>query len=167
MHGGPRLNFFGRLLLVQRVAASWSVAEASEALGGLAEHRPQVGPSIPRGGLEDRPCRPHRSPQQLTAEQEAPIVLLRQDHKLGPNRIAALTRRPRSTCSNVLARHGVTGPSPGRWTFPGQRDGHLPANGPLQVSTTCVGATPSPRPLRASSPARRLRVAERLQDVLR
>ena len=33
MHGGPRLNLFGRQLLVGRVTAGWSVAVASEALG--------------------------------------------------------------------------------------------------------------------------------------
>jgi transposase InsO family protein len=110
MHGSPRLNFFGRSLIVQRVAAGWSVAAASEAAGvsratgykWIRRHREEG-----EAGLHDRPSRPHRSPRQLAAEQEAPILLLRQERKLGPHRIAALTGRPRSTCYRVLARHGV------------------------------------------------------------
>ena len=110
MHGSPRLNLFGRLLLVQRVEAGWSVAAASEAVGvsratghkWVRRHREEG-----EAGLEDRPCHPRRSPHQLSAEQEAPILQLRRERKLGPHRIAALTGRPRSTCHKVLARHGL------------------------------------------------------------
>jgi transposase InsO family protein len=109
MHGSPRLNFFGRLLLVKRVEAGWSVAAASEAVGvsratghkWVRRHREEG-----EAGLEDRPCH-RRSPHQLSAEQEAPILQLRRERKLGPHRIAALTGRPRSTCHKVLARHGL------------------------------------------------------------
>src|SRR6266513_5221097 len=101
MHGSPRLNFFGRLLLVQRVEAGWSLAAASEAVGvsratghkWIRRYREEGEP-----GLEYWPSRPHRSPARLSAEQEAPVLELRRERKLGPHRIAALTRLPRSTC---------------------------------------------------------------------
>ena len=72
MHGGPRLNLFGRQLLVRRVTAGWSVAVASEALGAsratghkwVRRHREEGD-----AGLEDRPCRRQGCPQQLSAEQ--------------------------------------------------------------------------------------------------
>ena len=110
MHGSPRLNLYGRQLLVDRVGAGWSVAAAAEAAGvSRATGQKWIRRYREEGeaGLEDRPSRPHRTPARLSAEQEAPILQLRQERKLGPHRLAALTGRPRSTCHKVLVRHGL------------------------------------------------------------
>jgi transposase InsO family protein len=58
-------------------------------------------------GLQDRSCRPQRSPRRLAPAAEAAIVAQRQEHKLGPHRLAALTGTPRSTCYAVLRRYGL------------------------------------------------------------
>lgn len=110
MHRSPRLNFFGRRLLVERVLGQgWSAATAAEAAG---VSRATVYKWLRRyqeegeQGLHDRSSRPHVV-HQLRPEQEEPILRLRRDRKLGPHRLAALTGCPRSTCYRVLVRHGL------------------------------------------------------------
>lgn len=108
MHRRPRLNTFGRHLIVERLESGRSAAVVAEELGVSRAtvykwwHRYRgEGPA----GLEDRSSRPHRSPRRLTAETEAEIVRLRRERKLGPHRLAALCACPRSTCYAVLKRH--------------------------------------------------------------
>jgi transposase InsO family protein len=110
MHRRPCLNNFGRRLLVERILAGWSAAAAAEAAGvsrataykWLRRYREEGWE-----GLHDRPCRPHSSPHRLDASIEAKILDLRQQRKLGPHRLAALTGHPRSTVYKVLRRHGL------------------------------------------------------------
>ena len=110
MHRRPRLNYFGRQLLVERILDGWAPATAAEAAGvsrataykWLRRYRSEGW-----AGLQDRPCRPHRSPRQLGAQAEAEILTLRRQRKLGPHRLAALTGQPRSTVYKVLRRHGL------------------------------------------------------------
>jgi transposase len=61
-----------------------------------------------QAALHDRSSRPHRSPRQLTPEQEAPILRARRETNLGPGRLSGLLRRARSTIWKVLARHGLS-----------------------------------------------------------
>jgi len=97
-------------LLVERVQAGWTPATAAEAAGvsrattykWLRRFRQEGG-----RGLLDRSSRPHRSPTRLSAGQEAVLLALRQERKLGPHRLAPLTGCPRSTCYAVLRRHGL------------------------------------------------------------
>lgn len=109
MHPRPRLSPYGRFLLVTRVREEgWSVATAAKASGvSRATGYKWVRRYDQEGldGLEDRSCRPHTSPCQLEPEQEAAIVSLRCDSKLGPHRLASRTSSPRSTCYKVLRRH--------------------------------------------------------------
>jgi len=110
MHGSPRLNLFGRQLLVERIEAGLSPVTAAEAAGvSRATAYKWIRRFRTEGwrGLHDRSCRPHRSPRQLSAAAEALIVELRRARKLGPHRLASLTERPRSTCYAVLRRHGL------------------------------------------------------------
>lgn len=106
----PRLNFYGRLLIAERMEAGWSAGATAEAAGvsvatvyvwwrrfrleGLA-------------GLHDRSCRPHRSPRRLAAAVEAEVIRLRRELKLGPHALADRTGLAASTCHKVLQRHGL------------------------------------------------------------
>jgi transposase InsO family protein len=111
MHPRPRLSPYGRFVLVARVRdEGWSVAAASEASGvSRATGHKWVRRYDQEGvdGLIDRPSRPHSSPRRLEPEQEAPILNLRREGKLGPHRLAARTGNPQSTCYKVLRRHGL------------------------------------------------------------
>jgi transposase InsO family protein len=59
-------------------------------------------------GLEDRTCRPHRSPRQTKASVEQRIVSLRQSRGLGPARIAGIVGMHASTVHRVLERRGMS-----------------------------------------------------------
>jgi len=106
-----RLTEYGRWLLVQRVEREgWTVAATAEAAGASREtvYRWLRRWEEERGkGLCDRSSRPWRSPRRLPARAEARICRLRQERKLGPHRLAALTGHPRSTCYAVLRRWGL------------------------------------------------------------
>jgi transposase InsO family protein len=110
MHPNARLSEHSRRLLVERIEAGWSAASAAEAMGvsratayKWADRYRTEGVA----GLRDRSCRPHASPRRLAADQELAIVQVRQQRKLGPHRLAALTGVPRSTCYAVLRRYGL------------------------------------------------------------
>jgi transposase InsO family protein len=106
----PRLNVFGRQLLVHRVEdGRWPVARAAEAAGvsrataykWLARYRAEG-----ETGLADRSSRPHRSPRRLASDVEAAILRARLRRRYGPHRLAPLLGLPRSTIGKVLVRHG-------------------------------------------------------------
>ena len=110
MHRRPRLNLFGRQLIIERLASGRSAALVAEELGVSRAtvykwcRRYQVEGEV---GLLDRSCRPHSSPRCVVPEVEAQILDLRRRQKLGPHRIAARLGQPRSTCYKVLRRHGL------------------------------------------------------------
>lgn len=106
----PRLNVFGRQLLVHRIEdEGWPVARAAEAAGvsrttahkWLARYRAEG-----ESGLMDRSSRPHRSPRRLADEVVAAILRARVRRRYGPHRLAPLLGLPRSTIGKVLVRHG-------------------------------------------------------------
>jgi transposase InsO family protein len=108
----PRLNVFGRQLLVHRITdEGWPVALAAEAAGvsrattykWLRRYRDEGGP-----GLLDRSSRPHRSPRHLSPEAEARIIRMRVRRRFGPHRLAPLLGHPRSTIGKVLVRRGFS-----------------------------------------------------------
>ena len=108
----PRLNVFGRQLLVRRITElDWPVASAAEAVGvsrataykWLRRYRDEG-----QAGLLDRSCRPHRSPRHLSPEAEQRIIAARVRRRYGPHRLAPLLGHPRSTIGKVLARHGYS-----------------------------------------------------------
>ena len=110
MHRRPRLNVFGRQLIIERLASGRSASVVADELGVSRAtvykwlHRYQVEG---QAGLVDRPCRPLRSPNRLSPQAEATILDLRRNEKLGPHRLATRLGRPRSTCYKVLRRHGL------------------------------------------------------------
>jgi transposase InsO family protein len=117
VHANAKLGPAGRLALVRKIGEGKSLrAAARESSVSVATahrwwHRWLDASAQQRcsgAWLEDRSSRPRRSPRQLTAEQEAPILLARQRTGLGPARLAGLCRRARSTIWKVLWRHGVS-----------------------------------------------------------
>jgi transposase InsO family protein len=106
----PRLNVFGRQLLVRRISDEhWPVALAAEAAGvsrATAYKWVQRYRLEGDAGLEDRSSRPHRTPRRLAAEVEAAIIRARVRRRFGPHRLAPLLGLPRSTIGKVLVRHG-------------------------------------------------------------
>jgi len=108
----PRLNVFGRQLLVHRIVdEGWPVAHAAAAAGvsrataytWLRRYRAEG-----EAGLLDRSCRPHRSPRRLSAEAEQRILRARVRRRFGPHRLAPLLGHPRSTIGKVLTRRGFS-----------------------------------------------------------
>jgi transposase InsO family protein len=107
----PRLNVYGRVLIVRRVLEEgWAPAAAAESLGiSRATAYKWLRRFRDEGlvGLADRSSRRHRSPRLLSGAAELEILELRRERKLGPHRLAGITGRPRSTCYAVLRRHRV------------------------------------------------------------
>jgi transposase InsO family protein len=58
-----------------------------------------------RGELQDRGCRPHRSPRRTPDVQEAAILTLRMERRWGPDRIGPVLGISRRTAYRVLRRH--------------------------------------------------------------
>lgn len=110
MHRRPRLNTFGRHLIIERLASGRSAAVVAEELGvsrATVYKWRQRYQEEGEAGLLDRSCRPRNSPRCLSPEIEAAILELRCAEKLGPHRLAARLGQPRSTCYKVLRRHGL------------------------------------------------------------
>jgi transposase len=110
-HPRARLNVFGRSLLVHRVIVErWPVALAAEAMGiSRASGYKWVRRFRAEGvaGLQDRSCRPHRSPRLTSADRVERILTARSEFRWGPDRIGPLLGLPRSTVGRVLRRSGV------------------------------------------------------------
>lgn len=110
MHRRPRLNLFGRQLLIERLRSGRS---ASVVAGELGVSRATVYKWWRRyeiegeEGLVDRPCRPLSSRRRVDPKIEAAILSLRRSEKLGPHRLASRLGQPRSTCYKVLRRNGL------------------------------------------------------------
>jgi transposase InsO family protein len=86
--------------------------EKAERLG-VAEAARQMGVSRQTvyrwrrraGELEDRPCRPRRSPRQTPPEREATLIAARLERRWGPDRIGPLCGVSRRTAYRILRRH--------------------------------------------------------------
>ena len=59
------------------------------------------------GALEDRGCRPHRSPRRTPDAIEAAILTMRVERRWGPDRIGPALGLSRRTTYRVLRRHGA------------------------------------------------------------
>lgn len=109
-HARPRLSVYSRLLLCQRVAAGRPVAHVATEMGVSRQTAyrwvrrfADEGPD----GLQDRSCRPHRSPGQLPARLERRVLQMRDKQRRGPVWIADELGLNASTVGRVLARHRV------------------------------------------------------------
>jgi len=54
--------------------------------------------------LEDRPCRPHRSPRRTAPEREAALLAARMEWRWGPDRIGPMCGLSRRTAYRILRR---------------------------------------------------------------
>jgi transposase InsO family protein len=57
--------------------------------------------------LEDRSCRPQRSPRRTSDAREAAVLVLRMEQRWGPDRIGPMLGMSRRTAYRVLRRHGA------------------------------------------------------------
>lgn len=110
-HGKPRLNSYGRMLLVRRVLwEGWTAAAAAEASGvsraTVYKWLARFEAEGPRG-LADRPSRPSRCPRRTPAKIEKRVLALRRREKVGPHRLGAQLGLAPSTCYAVLRRHDL------------------------------------------------------------
>ena len=109
VHENARTTRHGRMLMVERLQAGWSVAGVANTMGVTAKTvRKWRDRFAAEGaaGLTDRSSRPHRSPCRLDESAEAEIEALRRQRKSGPA-IARELGRPISTIGVVLRRRGL------------------------------------------------------------
>ncbi|MCL4814988.1 MAG: IS481 family transposase [Vicinamibacteraceae bacterium] len=108
-HENARTTPWGRMLMVERLAAGWSVAEVAAAAGvttkTVRKWRERFA-AEGEPGLRDRSSRPHLSPTRLPAAAEAEIEALRRQRRSGPA-IAHQLGRPVSTVGVALRRLGL------------------------------------------------------------
>ena len=114
VHENARTTPHRRRLMVERLAAGWTVAAVAASFG--------VDPKTVRkwcyrhaaegeAGLLDRSSRPHRSPSRLAEEAAAELETLRRQCLPGPA-IARRLGRPVSTVGLFLRRCGLAGSRP-------------------------------------------------------
>ena len=107
----PRLNEFGRLLIVQRVLDERRpVAHVAKELGVSRQcaHR-WIARFRAEGlaGLGDRSSRPHRSPTRVPAEVEERVIQLRREQRRGQDWIGPELGIPSRTVGAILKRRGM------------------------------------------------------------
>ncbi len=110
MHANAPLTLEGRLRLVGRIEAGWTITAAAESMcisRQAASKWWNRFRSEGEAGLRDRSSRPHRCPHQTPAKVEREIIRLRTKRRLGPDRLAGIVGVPASTVHAVLVRHGM------------------------------------------------------------
>jgi transposase InsO family protein len=99
-----RTTPLSRATLLEK-AARFGVAEAARQMG---VSRQTVYRWRRRAGeLEDRPCRPRRSPRRTSPEREAALLAARLEWRWGPDRIGPMTGIARRTAYRVLRRFNM------------------------------------------------------------
>ncbi len=109
IHENARTTRHGRMLIIERLQAGWSVAAVAATLGVSAKTvRKWRDRFAAEGtaGLADRSSRPHLSPTRLGGHAEDEIEVLRRQRMTGPA-IARRLGRPLSTVGVVLRRRGL------------------------------------------------------------
>jgi transposase InsO family protein len=109
LHANARLSVKGRGLLVERLAAGWSLAQAAEA-AGVSERTARKWRERYRAegadGLLDRSSAPKTSPTRTGDDRVAAIAALRRLRFTGAE-IAELLAMALSTVSGILTRIGM------------------------------------------------------------
>lgn len=118
IHRNARLGLAGRHELVKAIEAEGQRAAArrlscSPATANKWWRRWQAAGAAERRSLaclEDLPSRPHRSPREVPASEQARICEVRRHTGWGPRLIAGVVGRPHSTVSRTLERGGCSRP---------------------------------------------------------
>jgi len=109
IHKNARMTVHGRVLLVERMAAGWRIADAAGA-AGVSERTAYKWLARFRAGgaaaLNDRKPTPGSCPHRLPAATVASIEQLRRERLSGPA-IARALAVPRSTVGAILRRIGL------------------------------------------------------------
>jgi len=117
LHANAKLGLAARFALVQAVEGGCSIRSAatrfnvSPATAHRWWHRwLEAGEEARRtlSCLFDRPCRPHRSPRQLSPQLEEAICACRLETGWGPRLVAGATGFAHSTVWKVLKRAGIS-----------------------------------------------------------
>ena len=115
LHANAKLGPSGRLALCQAIESGLSLKAAAAAFSVSPAtahrwwHRYPAGERT-RWALHDRSSRPHRSPGQLPAELEEPLLRARAETGYGPLRLASIVGHASSTVWKVLRGHGLSRP---------------------------------------------------------
>ena len=110
LHANAKLGLSGRYALVRSIESGLSLKAAAVAFSVSPAtahrwwHRWLEAESRSRSSLVDRSSRPHRSPGQLSAAEEEPILRARAETGYGPDRLGAIVGRSASTVWKVLRR---------------------------------------------------------------
>lgn len=109
-HRNARTTMHGRMLIVERYQQGWKQAHIAEAMG---ISRKCVHTWISRfaaegeAGLQDRSCRPHRSPTKTPARVERQVVAARRKHRRGQDWLGPELGIPARTVARILRRRDV------------------------------------------------------------
>ncbi|MFE6685227.1 helix-turn-helix domain-containing protein, partial [Streptomyces sp. NPDC057743] len=108
-HRNAPLTPTGRLRLAHCVVEEgWPLRRAAERFqvshttAARWAHRYQLHG---RAGMQDRSSRPHHQPHRTPATVEKQVLRLRNEHRIGPVRLAARCGIAASTAHRILARH--------------------------------------------------------------
>lgn len=110
-HRNAKLTIAGRLLIIQRIEAGWSQAQAADAQG---VSRSTVAKWWKRyreqglGGLEEASSRAHRLPHAVAPSVVEAVLHLRRTLGAGPHRIAYALGMAASTVYGILRRNGFS-----------------------------------------------------------
>lgn len=110
-HPNARLTVFGRLTLVRRVEAGWTVSAAADAAG---VSRQTAGKWVTRyrlrgpEGLDDASSRPRRTRPGVSIRRCRRIIKARLLHRKGPHWLSWRLKVARSTIYAVLRRFGLS-----------------------------------------------------------
>ncbi|MEU5180978.1 leucine zipper domain-containing protein, partial [Streptomyces longwoodensis] len=109
-HRNAPLTETGRLRLARCVVEDgWPLRRAAERFqvshttaARWADRYRRLGAAA----MSDRSSRPHHQPRKTTDEVEREVLRLRQEHRIGPLRLAVRCHIAASTAHRILQRHG-------------------------------------------------------------
>ena len=109
LHGSAVLSRRQRRRLVGLVVGGMTITAAAVIVGCSRQTASKwVGRARRGEGLEDRSCRPHRSPRRVSDAVEQAVLVARHELREGPHVIGWATGVPASTVHAILRRHGCS-----------------------------------------------------------